>query len=79
MIHTYIHTYTHTTETHLDVATCQGQLEACLVVVHEVQCDLGVALLLQVGDDRLIMYNVYNVYNVCVRRQKEGGVKDRKR
>ena len=38
---------------HLDVATLQGQAEAGLLVLDEVERHLGVALLLQVGDDGL--------------------------
>ena len=38
---------------HLDVAALQSQAEAGLLVLDEVQRHLGVALLLQVGDDGL--------------------------
>ena len=39
--------------THLNVATLQSQAEAGLLVLHEVQRHLRIALLLQVGNDGL--------------------------
>lgn len=39
--------------THLNVATLQSQAKACLLIFDKVQCNLRVALFLQVGNDGL--------------------------
>lgn len=38
---------------HLNVATLQGQTKPCLLIFDKVQSHLGIALLLQVGNDGL--------------------------